>query len=231
MIYKSLLSCSNNTRELGGFRTAYGGITKNNVYWRSDVPEDPTDADIERLISADITTIIDMRTDAERQKTANALADMAEFEYHHFPITEGSGVPESLEAVPMSYISIAIAENMTKVMKVIVEAEKGVLFHCTAGKDRTGVVSAMILMTCGVDREHIVRDYVISREYNHKRLEAFLAAHPEVDRNIVLANEKSMIGFIELFTERFGTAERYFESIGLSVEHADMIKNKLMKGI
>ena len=230
MIYKSLLSCSNNTRELGGFRTADGGVTNNNVYWRSDVPEDPTDADIERLISADITTIIDMRTDAERQRTPNTLADIAEFEYHHFPITEGSGVPESLEAVPISYISIATAENMTKVMKVIAEAEKGVLFHCTAGKDRTGVVSALILMTCRVDREYIVRDYVISREYNHKRLEAFLAAHPDVDRNIVLANEKSMNGFIDLFTERFGTAERYFEYIGLSAEYAEMIRNKLIQG-
>lgn len=231
MICKSLLSCSNNTRELGGFRTAYGGITKNNVYWRSDVPENPTDRDVELLLSAGVTTVIDLRTEAERQKTANALADMAEFEYHHFPITEGSGVPESLETVPLSYMTIANAENMPKVMKVIAEAEEGVLFHCTAGKDRTGVVAAIILMTCGVDIESVVRDYVISREYNHKRLDAFLAAHPEVDRNIVLANEKSMIGFIELFTERFGTAERYFESIGLSVEHADMIKNKLMKGI
>ena len=231
MIYKSLLSCSNNTRELGGFRTADGGITKNNVYWRSDVPENPTDRDVELLLTAHITTVIDMRTEAERARTPNTLADIAGFEYHHFPITEGSGVPESLEAVPLSYISIATAENMPKVMKVIAEAEKGVLFHCTAGKDRTGVVAAMILMTCGVDRESVVRDYVISREYNHKRLEAFLAAHPEVDRNVVLANEKSMNGFIDLFTERFGTAERYFEHIGLSAEHADMIKNKLMKGI
>ena len=230
MIYKSLLSCSNNTRELGGFRTADGGITKNNVYWRSDVPEAPTDEDIERLLSADITTVIDMRTEAERQRTPNTLADMAEFEYHHFPITEGSGVPESLEAVPRSYMTIATAANMPKVMKVLAEAENRVLFHCTAGKDRTGVVSAIILMTCGADREAIVRDYVISREYNHKRLEAFLAAHPEVDRNIVLANEKSMNGFIDLFTESFCNAERYFEYIGLSAEYADMIRNKLLKG-
>ncbi len=200
MVYKSLLSSSYNTRELGGFKTADGSITKNNVYWRSDVPSSPQADDISRLISAHITTIIDMRTEAERVKTPNTLADMPEFEYHHFPITEGSGVPESLEAVPLSYMTIATAEYMPKVMKVLAEAEQGVLFHCTAGKDRTGVVSAIILMVCGVDRDAIVRDYVISREYNHKRLEAFLSAHPDVDRNIVLANEKSMNGFIDLFT-------------------------------
>ncbi|WP_295086572.1 tyrosine-protein phosphatase [Ruminococcus sp.] len=227
MTYKSLLSCSNNTRELGGIVTADGFTTKNNVYWRSDVPENPSDTDIERLLSAHITTVIDMRTDAERKRTPNALADMDEFEYYHFQITEGSGVPESLEAVPQSYLAIAVAEKMPKVMKVISEAENGVIFHCTAGKDRTGVVSAIILMSCGVDREEIVRDYVISREYNHKRLETFLAAHPEVDRNIVLANEKSINGFIDLFKERFDSSERYFEYIGLSAENANMIRNKL----
>ena len=229
MVYKSMLSSSYNTRELGGFKTADGSVTKNNVYWRSDVLSEPQADDISKLLSAHITTIIDMRTEAERAKTPNTLSELSDFEYHHFPIVEGSGVPESLEAVPLSYMTIATAENMPKVMKVLAEAEQGVLFHCTAGKDRTGVVSAMILMTCGVDRESIVRDYVISREYNHKRLEAFLAAHPEVDRNIVLANEMSMNGFIDLFTERFGTIEEYFEEVGLSAEYADMIRNKMMR--
>ncbi|MCR5599900.1 MAG: tyrosine-protein phosphatase [Ruminococcus sp.] len=229
MTYKSLLSCSYNTRELGGFRTVSGKMTRNNVYWRSDVPSQPVAEDIEKLLSAHITTIIDMRTQWEVEKNSDMLSETAGFEYLHFPITEGSGVPESLEAVPLSYMEIATAENMPKVMKTIAEISNGVLFHCTAGKDRTGVVSAIILMTCGAYREDIVNDYVVSREYNHKRLAAFLEAHPEVDRNIVLANEKSMNGFIDLFTERFGTVDGYFEAMGLSAQHADMIRNKLMR--
>lgn len=230
MKYKSLLSCSYNTRELGGIKTSDGGITKNNVFWRSDVASVPSEEDIEKLLSADITIIIDMRTDEEVHKTPNGLADIAGFEYHHFPITEGSGVPESLEAVPHSYIDIALAENMPSVMKTIAEADGGVLFNCTAGKDRTGVVSAVILMLCGADREDIVSNYVVSREYNRKRLEAFLTAHPEVDRDIVLANEKSMNGFIDLFNEHFGSVENYFTKLGLAVGYADMIRNKLIKG-
>ncbi|MDD7517719.1 tyrosine-protein phosphatase [Ruminococcus flavefaciens] len=229
MTYKSLLSCSYNTRELGGIKTSDGGVTKESVFWRSDVTSVPSEEDINKLISAHITTIIDMRTDGEVKKNPNGLAEIDGFEYHHFPITEGSGVPESLEAVPRSYMDIALAENMPNVMKTLAEAKDGVLFHCTAGKDRTGVVSAIILMTCGAYREDIVNDYVVSREYNHKRLEAFLAAHPEVDRNIVLANEKSMNGFIDLFTERFGTVENYFEAIGLSIDHIERIRSRLIK--
>ena len=231
MIYTSLLSGSYNTRELGGIRTSDGGTTKNFVYWRSDVPTTLTEKDIEKLVSSRITTIIDMRTELETEKAPDKLAETAGFGYYHFPITEGSGVPESLEDVPLSYMDIALAENMPNVMKVLAEAESGVLFHCTAGKDRTGVVAAIILMLCGAERAAIVDDYVVSREYNKERLNAFLAAHPEVDRNIVLANEKSMNGFIDLFTQRFGCAESYFEYIGLSSEQTDMIRNKLMKGI
>lgn len=229
MTYKSLLSCSYNTRELGGFRTVSGKMTKNNVYWRSDVPSQPAAGDIEKLLSAHITTIIDMRTQWEVEKNPDMLSETAGFEYLHFPITEGSGVPENFEAVPRSYMDIALAENMPDVMKTLAEAKDGVLFHCTAGKDRTGVVSAIILMTCGAYREDIVRNYVVSREYNHKRLAAFLEAHPEVDRNIVLANEKSMNGFIDLFTERFGTVENYFEAIGLSIDHIERIRSRLIK--
>lgn len=230
MSYVSLLSCTANTRELGGIKTSDGGITKNNVFWRSDVTAAPTAKDIQMLLSNRIMTIIDMRTDEEVQKTPNGFSDIAGFAYHHFPITEGSGVPESLESVPRSYMDIATAENMPKVMRAVAEAEAGVLFHCTAGKDRTGVVSAIILMLCGVEREAVVSDYTVSREYNKEKLNAFLQAHLEVDRDIVLANEKSMNGFIDLFNEHFGSVENYFTGLGLDVGYADMIRNKLIKG-
>ena len=225
---KSLLSCSYNTRELGGMRTADGKTTKCGVIWRSDVPSHPSAEDTEKMLANRITTVIDMRTEAERLKSPCGFAGIDGFEYHHFPITEGSGVPESLEAVPLSYMDIAMAGNMPDVMRIISGSDGGVLFHCTAGKDRTGVVSAIILMLCGVEREVIVNDYVISREYNKKRLEAFLASHPGVDRNIVLANEKSMNGFIDLFTQRYGSVSSYFEAIGLSAEHAEKIRIKLI---
>jgi protein-tyrosine phosphatase len=229
MIYRSLLSCTANTRELGGIRLSDGGVTKSGIFWRSDVPINPSSEDIEKLLANRITTIIDMRTEQEAERVPDTLSETPCFEYHHFPITEGSGVPESLEAVPHSYIDIALAGNISKVWRTLAESESGVLFHCTAGKDRTGVVSAIILMLCGAEREAIVRDYVISREYNKEKLENFLSAHPGVDRNIVLANEKSMERFIDLFTQRFGTVADYFEHIGLTAGYADIIRNRLIQ--
>ena len=64
--------------------------------------------------------------------------------------------------------------------------------RCTAGKDRTGVVSAVLLSLAGVSDEDIVDDYVISRELNKDRLQAFLEEHPEVDINTVMPNESNI---------------------------------------
>ena len=99
---KSLLSSSYNTRDLGGIRTTDGRVTAENIYWRSDVPSDPSKADKEKLLSRNITSIIDMRTAEEAEKAPDMLSLAPEFRYYHFPIVEGSGVPETLEAVPHS---------------------------------------------------------------------------------------------------------------------------------
>lgn len=71
-------------------------------------------------------------------------------------------------------MEIAHAVCMREIFKTIANAKSGVLFHCTAGKDRTGVVSAILLALVGVADEDIVYDYAISREFNKQRIEAFL---------------------------------------------------------
>lgn len=72
----------------------------------------------------------------------------------------------------------------------------------------------------------LVGDYAVSREYNRIRLEKFLSEHPEVDREIVLANEKSMDRFLTLICGKFGSTEGYFDQMGLSV-YKEAIRKKL----
>ena len=69
---KSLLSSSYNTRDLGGIRTTDGRVTAENIYWRSDVPSDPSKADKEKLLSRNITSIIDMRAGRAAGKCRSA---------------------------------------------------------------------------------------------------------------------------------------------------------------
>ena len=225
--YQSLLSDTANTRDLGGYRTASGRYTVRNRIWRSDAPTVFDAADRALLEEYNIQTIVDLRTGWETEKCPCAYARDGRFVYHHFPITAGSVPPSTLEEVPETYLEIAAQRETAEALRAIAEAETGVLFCCTAGKDRTGVVSAILLLACGGDHQTIIADYAVSREYNRDRLEKYLSEHPEVDRRIVLANEISMQRFIEMFLHQYGSVEGYFERSGLTTVHLDSIRGKL----
>ena len=226
-LYQSLLSAAYNTRDLGGYPAPPGRMTVRNRVWRSGALTAWEPSDAETLKARHITTLIDLRTDEEVQRRPCAYSCAAGFDYRRIPIVTGSEPPDTLAEVPVSYMRIALQKETADILRTIAEADSGVLFFCTAGKDRTGVISALLLLACGVDHKTIIGDYVLSREYNRIRLEIFLSEHPEVDRQIVLANEISMERFIRLFLDRFGTVGAFFEQAGLSPAHLTRIRAKL----
>jgi len=227
-ITESLLTTTQNTRELGGYVIRDGMATKRNSLWRSDVQNYPGDEDIVLLKERGITTILDLRGEKDLARKPSGFAKAEGFTYINCPIVEGSGVPESVEKVPVSYMAIAQAENMPKVFRTIAKAETGVMFNCTAGKDRTGVVSAILLFHAGVSDADIIENYVLTREYGRERLELVHKNFPEVDMNIVTPKEWYMEEFLRLFREKFGTAEAYFKTLGLSEEEIGNIRRKLV---
>ena len=227
-ITESLLETTQNTRELGGYVIRDGLATKRNSLWRSDVQNYPSEADIALLKERGITTILDLRGDKDIARKPSGFANVDGFDYVNCPIIEGSGVPESVEQVPVSYLKIAQAEQMPKVFRTIANAKSGVMFNCTAGKDRTGVVSAILLLHAGVSDADIIENYVLTREYGRERLELVHKNFPEVDMNIVTPKEWFMEEFLWLFRERFGTTEEYFRSLGLNKEEVEKIRQKLV---
>lgn len=143
------------------------------------------------------------------------------------PIDAGSGIPESVEAVPHSYMEIAADAHMPQVFRLIASAEGGAMVNCQAGKDRTGVVSALLLMLCGVSEDDIVYDYMLTRECSGERFRKIHQNFPELDMNIVIPNERNMRRFLELFRERFQDIRHYFAEIGLSEKERERLCQKL----
>ena len=220
--YVSLLKTANNTRTVGGIHPALALL-------RSGAVTALCEEDILFLRDKGITDLIDLRTDEEVRRKPCTAGEFG-FVYHHLPITEGSVPPAHLDEVPLTYMRIASAGNMAAVFRCIAQAEGGTLFFCTAGKDRTGVVSAVLQLLCGVDRDIIIKDYTLSREYNRALLEAYLSAHPDIDRSVVLANECSMERFIELFLEKYGSPMLYLKAAGLDDDTAARLMKRLTGG-
>ncbi|MBR5344545.1 MAG: tyrosine-protein phosphatase [Clostridia bacterium] len=229
MVYQSLLTATTNTRDLGGHPIANGKMTLPNRIWRSDAPIIWNETDANKLKALGITAIIDLRTSGETTRKPCAYANADGFAYHPFPILAGSVPPATLEEVPETYLQIAKQAETVDALRTIAESTTGILFCCTAGKDRTGVLSAILLLACGADRKTIIEDYVLSREYNKARIERYLAEHPEVNRRIVLANEISMERFLEMFDQEFGSVEGYFMKVGLAEEHVSAVRDKLLR--
>lgn len=225
---ESLLETTLNTRELGGYRTRQGNMTKVDTLLRSDEQKQLSSRDIAYLSERQITTIIDMRTKKVTSHLPSPFANKTPFAYHNIPIEEGSGVPESMEAVPVSYMNIAGSANMRQVYRSIAQAPRGVLFHCSAGKDRTGVVSAILLLLADVGDRDIIENYMMTKEYNAKRFALARKNYPDLDINIIIPREEFMIRFLQLFRHKYGEAKTYMSRIGVLPEEIEMIRGKLV---
>ena len=224
----SLLKTTRNTRDLGGHPAAGGRVTVPDRIWRSDRQENPDPEDIALLRSKGITTIIDMRTEEDNLTKPSFFRSLEGFTFLNYPIIEGDTIPESVEAVPGSYMNIACSENMPRILKAIADADTGVMYNCAAGKDRTGVVTAILLMLCGVSDEEITADYMLTKECNRERFELLRKRRPDLDMNIVIPRESYIRDFMNLFRERFGSVDGYFACIGLSEETKQKLLARLL---
>ena len=223
----SLLETTQNTRDLGGYKKSEGTYTKGLSLIRSDVQNYPSEKDIAFLKEHKITTIIDLRGEKDVMRKPSGFVDVPGLKYFNFKINEGSGVPENYEAVPISYMKIAEAEAMPDVFRCIANAPDGVMFNCTAGKDRTGVVSALLLLHAGVSDKDIIENYVLTKEFGRERLELVHKNFPELDMRIITPCEFFMEEFLRLFREKYINTDSYFRCIGITDEEILKIRGKL----
>ena len=178
----SLLHSTLNTRALP---------TGDMRFIRSDCPGNLTDNEINWLRQNDITTIIDLRERKEYEKKPCRLETTQGFTYYHLPVTGGGDPPESPEAVASVYLQM-IDGQMKKIIDIIMSAESRVMYFCSAGKDRTGVVSAIILKRLGFDDQAIINDYMETKDNLISFLKAYVDKHPEVDLNTIIPNEENI---------------------------------------
>lgn len=163
----------------------------NTRYIRSDYPSTLNHDEIEWLINNNVTTIVDLREEKEYTQKPCCLENMDEFIYYHLPVTGGGDTPKSPEAVATVYVGM-LDEQMDIIISTIMNAESNVLYFCGAGKDRTGVVSAIILKKLGFSDQVIVDDYMETKENLMDFLLGYVKEHPEVDINTIMPSEKNI---------------------------------------
>ena len=160
-------------------------------YIRSDYPGNLSDEEVRWLVDHNVTTVVDLREEKEYTVRQCRLEAEEGFTYYHLPVTGGGDTPKSPAAVATTYLGM-LDEQMDRIIDTIMNADSNVLYFCGAGKDRTGVVSAVILRKLGYSDQAIVDDYMETKDNLMGFLTAYVAEHPEVDINIIIPNEENI---------------------------------------
>ncbi|MEO8695100.1 MAG: tyrosine-protein phosphatase [Acidimicrobiales bacterium] len=164
-----------NFRDLGGYRTADGGHTVWGQIFRSDALHKLTPSDLVAFDRIGVRLVYDLRGDDERATHPNPI-DSIQLAVVGQP-RDGNGTIDSTQFGAASdgerllrdlYLGMLVhsAALFGQLLTGLVNPEnRPAVFHCHAGKDRTGVAAALLLLALGVDREDILDDYELTRRY------------------------------------------------------------------
>lgn len=219
-----------NTRDLGGTLTKDGKMIKFNRFIRSDAPTHMLKKDIEKLKEMGFTTTIDLRTPFISSKYPSMLSLDNDFSYFSFPIIEGSLVDKgSEEDTPITYMRMLDhVETFKDIFLTIIKSDGGVFYNCSAGKDRTGILTFLLLDLVGVDRQIILEDYAISESYINKRIPLVRKDFPSFPTTLGFSKKEHLLRFFDLFDSKFKSAENYLTICGLTSRDIQSLIDKLV---
>ena len=234
-----------NTRELGGYSLRGGRRMRWKALVRSENPNLLTEMGQSALVDYGIRTVIDLRFQKELERWPNPLAGRSvpgdeALHYVHNPLDQDQDFiwTEGMDtAAAMSDLYIRMLETnrgyIARALTAMAYARPGgVLFHCHAGKDRTGLVAAMVLGALGASSEVIIQDYGFTTPELEERLRQELAgpAIPADKRGyftaLFTAQPETMRRTLSYLKRTYGGLEGYLTTTTLMVRDITALRER-----
>ncbi|PJF48928.1 MAG: tyrosine-protein phosphatase [Chloroflexi bacterium] len=231
-----------NARDLGGLSTGDGRFTRWGALVRMDNPGHLTDAGVRALLDYGVNTVIDLRYPTETTRYPHLAAALHSARdrvtLRHIPLLDEASRAEEDILFARSrdewhiYVLDRRGETIAEVMRAIAYAAPGaVVLHCTAGKDRTGLIAALLLDLLCVAREDIARDYAVSEEWLRPRIEQWLEPLDEAQRAFAHSLMRTAPEYVQFalryVDERYGGTCAYLQSSGLSPDDLNALRERL----
>ena len=240
-----------NFRDVGGYATTEGRAMRTGLLFRSDHLSAVTDAGLQTLTSLGLRTVVDLRMPVERERQPSRLPDGVDVVLGHASGADDAAQIELMEEIKAGRVTsvdeadiIEMYETMladatgmfATVLRTAADAaRRPVLFHCTAGKDRTGLSAALVQRLCGVDDEAIVRDFALTNPYRTairlRQLGAELAALG-VDlapvRTLIVAPVPALRAALAWLDRNGGTESYAIDACGVGGETVDALRAALV---
>jgi protein-tyrosine phosphatase len=229
-----------NVRDLGGYPTLDGRTTRPGRFLRSDNIGKLSEAASKKLVDWGIKTIIDLRFDWETATFTHCFSSHECVKYLNVSLINKDVVPGLDKWTTQDKAYIAILEGgkveFRQVMETLADPQNlPALFHCHAGKDRTGLIAALLLSLAKVPAETIAEDYAITRQYIAPLLEKWREEVIQAGRDLAKFNldnacdPNTMFNTLKHLDQKYGGAEGYLRDTGMSQASLDNLKASLVE--
>ncbi|MDA0264385.1 MAG: tyrosine-protein phosphatase [Chloroflexi bacterium] len=230
-----------NFRDLGGYAAAGGRTVRWRNLYRSDAPNTLTEADVRIITGAlGVTSVVDLRSSSGVLNDGRGLLALSGIGYHHFPFLERRGIlpPTSGEDSAgrltemyqwmLQNSGALIAQAFTALAQ---QVNQPALFHCSAGKDRTGILAATILSVLKVSHDDIVADFMMTNEVIDGILARIkkMPGFEDSTRDGIMAPKPAIERFLAVTESEFGGSEAYLRRHGVQQSTIDGFREWMLE--
>lgn len=233
-----------NLRDLGGYKTTTGRVTRWRRVLRGDGLHRLTPEGFARLGAEGLASVIDLRSQAELVENPNPFLHKPGIAFHHKPVyddlapammaTRAAGADDPLVHFYLTAL-IDRAAAIHDILSTIATAPRGaLLFHCTAGKDRTGLIAALLLEIARVDRDTILSDYTLTGPFIADLVEELLertrqsGGDAERHARFLACAPVTMATALGEIDRRHGSVSNYLTDIGLETGDISALRDRLL---
>ncbi|MBR4557826.1 MAG: tyrosine-protein phosphatase [Clostridiales bacterium] len=226
-----------NCRELGGMPLTDGKTFRNGLFIRCGSPEWLKGNEVQEVKDYGVKTVIDLRAPEELAETGNPYQNDPDVKFYNIPLYNGN--PNDTKDATLDYIRthtlgdyyVIIAEEMgsklVDIMRLLLNSESIVMFHCAHGKDRTGVVAALLYLICGASRENIILNYKVSYDYLKDFLAPAMAKMPDDLKHCLRSDAHNMETFLNYIDSKWdGDITKLLCANGLTRDEIEAIRTK-----
>lgn len=234
-----------NIRDLGGYQSAQGKTIAWRRFLRADSLHRLAEGEADRLHAYGLRKVIDLRTPSELANAPNPFAGHPHVAFSNVPLFDDLS-PEALSRTrqpgddPLVAFYMAAIDTrgpaICTVLREIAGVEQGaVLFNCTAGKDRTGIIAALLLGIADVPHAQIVEDYTLTAALIPDLVEEFLAlsrargGDTESYAKLLESPGPTMLSTLAQIEAKFGSVPEYLTQIGLPAEDLETLRARLFE--
>ncbi|MDW7657998.1 MAG: tyrosine-protein phosphatase [Bacillota bacterium] len=230
-----------NIRDLGGHPTADGRETQCGRFIRSDAPVRLSQSDLDVLLSYPVRHVIDLRSQSEIRQQPHDLRDQPGISYHNIPLL-GVSLERDMMRLQRNngHKKISLVDlyrhildqsqtAIRSVMLTLAAADSDArLFNCSHGKDRTGLITALLLALAGVGHDHIVDDYQVSESLLKPWFDTFIHMVPETDRRFFMTPPHYMRETLAYIEEKYHGATSYLLACGVDISVQERLRQLLL---